>query len=228
MKRFKKHTEKTPLSDTLVRRFDRYIPAEDSQLAECIRWLLMLWRFGKVLCVAAGIVIIAWAAQIIDTSYADISPNFIKGVSTLTTYFLPFFLDLITTSFTYLWQPVLIYLLIILLTRSQIWRKFWCVVGVAGFLLIFVSTLEQSSWKEYRLLPLLLLQGYLFILWLLPRECWNVMGLVISSALGLVILILPDLPTSFDDFGMFGAILVFFLGYLNALASLIQRAGRWL
>jgi hypothetical protein len=41
----------------------------------------------------------------------------------------------------------------------------------------------------------------------------------------LIILISPaDLPTAFDDFGMFGAILAFFLGYLNALASLLQRA----
>jgi hypothetical protein len=75
------------------------------------------------------------------------------------------------------------------------------------------------------MLPLLLIQGYLFALWLLPREVWNVMGLVLSSVLGLIILISPaDLPTAFDDFGMFGAILAFFLGYLNALASLLQRA----
>ena len=73
--------------------------------------------------------------------------------------------------------------------------------------------------------PLLLIQGYLFALWLLPHEAWNVMGLVLSSVLGLIILISPaDLPTAFDDFGMFGAILAFFLGYLNALASLLQRA----
>jgi hypothetical protein len=56
---------------------------------------------------------------------------------------------------------------------------------------------------------------------------WNIIGLLISVFLGLIVLILPDLPTAFDDFGIFGAILAFFLGYLNALASLIQRAVRW-
>ena len=62
------------------------------------------------------------------------------------------------------------------------------------------------------------------MLWLVPREIWNIIGLTISSLFGLIILILPDLPTSFDDFGIFGAILAFFLGYVNLVASLIQRA----
>ena len=64
------------------------------------------------------------------------------------------------------------------------------------------------------------------MLWLVPREFWNILGLLISSTLGVIVLILPDLPTAFDDFGIFSAILVFFLGYLNALANLIQRAVR--
>jgi hypothetical protein len=115
-------------------------------------------------------------------------------------------------------------MLMMLLISSTVWRKFWCLVGVAGFFLLFVAAYEASTWQEYRLLPLLLLQGYMFMLWLLPREAWNVVGLLISGALGLVILLAPDLPTSFDDFGMAGAVAAFFLGYVNAVASLVQRA----
>jgi hypothetical protein len=138
--------------------------------------------------------------------------------------------------------------LIAIFTKSKVWRRFWCLVGVAGFFLLFVSALKEFNWpileefswsaikefssalktfnwEEFSVLPLLLMQGYLFALWLLPREGWNIIGLIISSVFGLIILISPaDLPTAFDDFGMFGAILAFFLGYLNALASLLQRA----
>jgi hypothetical protein len=136
------------------------------------------------------------------------------------------------------------------LTKSQFWRTFWGLVGVAGFFLLFVSALKgfswpaleglswsalkefsravskKFSWQEYRILLLPLVQGYLFTLWLLPREIWNLVGLTISIGFGLMILILPDLPTAFDDFGMFGAVLAFFLGYLNILASLLQRVVR--
>ncbi|PIE31668.1 hypothetical protein CSA56_17605, partial [candidate division KSB3 bacterium] len=84
--------------------------------------------------------------------------------------------------------------------------------------------LQHAGWKEYRMLPLLMVQGYLFLLWLMPREIWNIIGLTISGIVGFIILVLPDLPTAFDDFGMFGAVLAFFLGYLNLLASLLQRA----
>jgi hypothetical protein len=228
IRRSGKQSEKKVGGQRILSVLDRYIPSEDSKLADVIRRIVILWRFGKVLLVVGGLFVIYRAAQIVGTAYMTIPSGLIKGLSKATAYFMPLFLNLLMTSLTYLWQPILLYILIAFLTKSKIWRRFWCLVGVAGFLIIFVSKIEESTWKEYHLLPLLLMQGYLFILWLLPRESWNVVGLVISTALGLIILILPDLPTAFDDFGMFGAILAFFLGYLNALASLLQRAVRWL
>ena len=183
----------------------------------------MFWRFGTIGLVLGGIFLIYKASLIVNTAYTAMPSTLITTLTKSAVYFTPFFLDLLVTSLKYLWQPILMYLLIVVLTKSAIWRKFWCLVGVSLFFLILVSELETTTWKEYHLIPLLILPVYMFLLWLLPREFWNIAGLVIASTLGLIILILPDLPTTIDDFGMFGAILAFFLGYLNALASVIQR-----
>ncbi len=65
--------------------------------------------------------------------------------------------------------------------------------------------LSHADWNDYQRMPLVILQGYLFLLWFLPRELWNFIGLLISSVLGIIVILLPDLPTVFDDFGIFGA-----------------------
>ncbi|MBD3309031.1 hypothetical protein GF339_21660 [candidate division KSB3 bacterium] len=208
----------------ILRRLDRYIPSEDTKLAAWIRRGILAWQVVKGGLVLGGILILLRSAQVISSAYEAVPPLLLKGMTGIALYFFPFFVELITTSLLYLWQPIVVYMLMMLLISSTVWRKFWCLVGVAGFFLLFVAAYEASTWQEYRLLPLLLLQGYMFMLWLLPREAWNVVGLLISGALGLVILLAPDLPTSFDDFGMAGAVAAFFLGYVNAVASLVQRA----
>jgi hypothetical protein len=204
----------------------KYLPSENSTLANLLRQLMIVWKGVKVLCVLCGIVVICKAVLMVGTAYRLIPAWVVTGISKVTVFFIPLFLQLLKTSLLYLWQPILLYVLMACLTKSEFWRKFWCLVGVSGFLIIFVSKIEEFSWKEYQVLPLLLIQGYLFMLWLLPPEFWNIIGLGISTMLGLIILLLPDLPGAFDDFGMFGAILAFFLGYLNALASLVQRVVR--
>lgn len=224
---------------------DKFRALKESPL---FKRLEVVWMFVKFLCVVAGIFVIYKAARIIGSAYTAVPSILFESLSKFIAYFTPLFLELIVKSLKYLWQPILVYVFIAVFTKSKVWRRFWCLVGVAGFLLLFISALKEFNWpvlgefswsgikefsssvktfnwEEFRMLPLLLIQGYLFALWLLPREVWNVMGLVLSSVLGLIILISPaDLPTAFDDFGMFGAILAFFLGYLNALASLLQRA----
>lgn len=204
--------------------FYRYLPKEDSRLAAGIRWLVLVWQGIKWGLVLVGIGVI-WQAILIVRTISP-PPIVLKSVRTLLSYFLPVLWDFITASLNYLWQPIGAYLLIIFFTKSVFWRKFWCLVGVAACLLLFMSSYNEASWKEYQRLPLLIIQGYMFMLWFLPRECWNIIGLLIASILGVIVLILPDLPTAFDDFGIFSAILVFFLGYLNALANVIQRAVR--
>lgn len=210
----------------LFRLFGRFIPSEESRLARWIKKIVFGWKIGKVLLVAGGMVVIYNAGHILYTAYAAMPAWLMTNTGKVAVYFLPLFLELLKKSLTYLWQPILVYLAINLLTHSPFWRRFWCLVGVAWFLLSFVSAFEHVTWKEYSLLALLSMQGYVLLLWFLPRELWNIVGLTFSMTLGLIVLLLPDLPTTFDDFGMFGAILAFFMGYLNALASLIQRIAK--
>ena len=202
----------------------RYLPNEDSQWAEFFRQLIILLRICKGLAVIVGGAL-SWQAWLkIAVVRQLLPPKVLTATTKAIEFFWPFFLDLVNASFEYLASPIAWYLLIAVSVKSLFWRKFWCLVGVSWSLLVFIQAAQQATWQEYHLLPLLILQGYLFMLWLVPREIWNIIGLTISSLFGLIILILPDLPTSFDDFGIFGAILAFFLGYVNLVASLIQRA----
>ncbi|MCP4405764.1 MAG: hypothetical protein GY801_51765 [bacterium] len=210
----------------ILRKLDPYIPAEDSVFALLIKQMIVLFRCCKVAAVIGGIIVIYTVAQMFVKADIRLPPGSTKIFKSVVSAFSPLFLELLSRSLEYLWLPIVLYLLLTLLTKAVLWRKFWCLVGFSWFFLLFVGQVQTTSWKEYHLLPLLMLQSYLFLLWLLPQEIWNIIGLTISLILGLIVLILPDLPTAFDDFGLFGAILVFFLGYLNLLASLIQRAAQ--
>jgi hypothetical protein len=66
-------------------------------------------------------------------------------------------------------------------------------------------------------------QIYLLALWTFPREIWNFLGGIVWFIKSMIILILPDLPGYFDDFGAIGAIFAFIFLYLHTIASLIQR-----
>ncbi len=211
--------------ETYVRRtFNRLIPNEGSKLAEVLRAVCWLLLPMKVVGVLGGVVVVIKAFYTLRQGLPEIPPVLLKGAGSFLGAFSRLFVELFLLSLPYLWQPVALYLLIALFLKHFLWRKFWCLVGVAWFLLLFITGLQHAGWKEYRMLPLLMVQGYLFLLWLMPREIWNIIGLTISGIVGFIILVLPDLPTAFDDFGMFGAVLAFFLGYLNLLASLLQRA----
>jgi hypothetical protein len=189
--------------------------------------LVLTWNWAKWGLVAIGLAILWQAAWSMREVLTTVSPVVVKSLRIAIGFFLPVFLEFIAASLYYLWQPICAYFLIALLTKSFWWRKFWYLVGVAWCVLVLASISNDAGWNDYQRISLLILQGYLFLLWLLPRELWNLMGLLVSSILGIIVILLPDLPTVFDDFGIFGAILLFFLGYLNALASLIQRAVRW-
>jgi len=206
-----------------MRRLARYLPAENTPLAAFIKDLIVLLKITRALTVLIGISIIWDAWQRIRGVTQFFPSAIVKGILKTFEFFWPFFLELFQASISYLWQPILACLLIALLTKSLFWRKFWYLVSLSWYLLDFLDAAQRATWDEYPLLTLMMLQAYLFLLWLVPQELWNLFGLSLSCVLGVVILIMPDLPTAFDDFGMFGAILAFFLGYVNAVASLVQR-----
>lgn len=205
---------------------DKLLPSEDSILANIIRIGFLCWRVGKWLAIFPGILIIYQTVNIVGKLNEEIPGSLLVAFRKAWEYALPLFLELILGSLPYLWLPVFIYILIVLLFKNLFLRKFWNGVAVCGFFLYFLNITRNITWKEYDQLPLLLVQGYLLLLWLLPREIWNLVGLLVSGILGMIILILPDLPSAFDDFGVFAAILTFFLAYLNTIASLVQRAER--
>lgn len=211
------------IRDAIMRRIGRYLPAEDSPFAAFIKDLIVLLKIARALAVLIGVTIIWDAWQRVDGVTRLFPPTVVSGVLKTFEFFWPFFLELFRASVSYLWQPILVCLLIALLAKSVFWRKFWYLVSLSWYLLTFLDAAQQAEWDEYHLLILMMLQAYLFLLWLVPQELWNLFGLSLSCVLGVVILILPDLPSAFDDFGMFGAILAFFLGYVNAVASLVQR-----
>lgn len=184
------------------------------------KYLLSLKNWG----ILAGCLCILAAGFVVYNAFTDIPPTLLKGLHKIVQALGPLFRELIIASLPYIWPPILIYVLIAFLVQSLPQRKFWNLVAVSVFFLYFVFAVKRYSWENYQQIALLAVQLYLLILWIFPREIWNVIGLLISSILGLIILVAPDLPTAFDDFGIFGAVLAFFLGYLNALASLVQRA----
>ena len=211
------------IRNAIMQTFASYLPAEDSPLAAFIKDLIVLLKIARALAVLVGLSIIWDAWQRIHGVTQFFPPAVVKGILKTFEFFWPFFLELFRASLSYLWQPILICLLIALLTKSLVWRKFWYLVCLSCYLQNLLDAAQRAQWDEYHLLTLMMLQAYLFLLWLVPQELWNLFGLSLSCVLGVVILIMPDLPTAFDDFGMFGAILAFFLGYVNAVASLVQR-----
>ena len=208
----------------IFRTVEPYIPAEDSLSALLIKQAITLFRACRLAAVLVGTIVIYRAFQVIVHADIVLPRGSAKALKTIMNAFSPLLLQLLSRSLEYLWLPIVLYLLLSLLTKAVLWRKFWCLVGFSWFFLLFIEHVQTTNWGEYHLLPLLIVQVYLFLLWLLPQEFWNIIGLTISLLLGLIVLILPDLPTAFDDFGLFGAILVFFLGYVNLLAGLIHRA----
>ena len=205
-----------------------YLPAEDTPLAAFIKDLIVLLKIARALAVLVGVSIIYDAWQRVHGVTRLVPQAVVTGMLKTFEFFWPFFLELFRASLSYLWQPILICLLIALLTKSVVGRKFWHLVCLSWYLQNLLDAAQRAHWDEYHLLTLMMLQAYLFLLWLVPQELWNLFGLSLSCVLGVVILIMPDLPSAFDDFGMFGAILAFFLGYVNAVASLVQRVAHWL
>lgn len=212
------------IRDAIIRKGLQYFPAENTPLAAFIKDLIVLLKIARALAVLVGCSIIWDAWQQVHGVTRLFPPTIVKGVLKTFEFFWPFFLELFRASLSYLWQPILACLLIALLIKSAFWRKFWYLVSLSWYLLTFLDAAQRATWDEYHLLILMVLQAYLFLLWLFPQEAWNLIGLSLSCVFGVVILIMPDLPSAFDDFGMFGAILAFFLGYVNAVASLVQRA----
>jgi hypothetical protein len=91
---------------------------------------------------------------------------------------------------------------------------------------IFVLSRLSFSLETLKNVPdiiLYIMQIYLLLLWTVPREVWNFLGGVIFVIQSVIVTIMPDLPTYFDDLGMIFAVFAFIFLYINTVAALIER-----
>lgn len=131
-----------------------------------------------------------------------------------------------------IWFPVLIYLVLSWFVRDHLKKKVFLFVIVsleAAVLVNIVLPLLTSVMFALTRLPFvfcMIIQFYMFLLFLLPNELWNFLGGFVLFLKGTAVILLPDFPTFLDDIGILFAIFFFLFLYLNTLSSLVKRAGK--
>lgn len=131
-----------------------------------------------------------------------------------------------------IWLPAALYLAISWFIRNNLMKKI-VLLAVISFNLLFLANVVFPSpfsllfaFTRLPILFCLLVQLYLFLLFLLPFELWNIPGAIILFVKGSMVTLLPDLPSFADDFGIIMAVFYFVFLYLNTVAALLKRAGR--
>ena len=138
---------------------------------------------------------------------------------------------LILKSLPVIWFPALTYLVLSWFIRNTPARKGALLIVISlQFALIAHIVFPHNGLFLFSItrLPLvftLILQLYMFILFFLPGEIWNFLGAVILLFKGMAVMLLPDLPSFADDFGIILAVFSFLFLYMHTLASLVKRAG---
>lgn len=179
---------------------------------------------GKIsVIIGGGIIIISAVASLINGNWGILG-KIVGATSKTLGFVLPALTRMVFSSLAFIWLPIIAYVLISLITVSRWWRFYLCLVVLGTFILFsqcFIST-DISISNLYQIIAYLS-QIYLLALWTFPREIWNFLGGIVWFIKSMIILILPDLPGYFDDFGAIGAIFAFIFLYLHTIASLIQR-----
>ncbi len=153
----------------------------------------------------------------------------LNGISRVISYCVPYLLKLIIKSIVFLWPPILSYIIIGIITTSRWWRFYLCLCMLAVSILIlnhFVFAKMDFSIETLKEIPTIfmyIIQIYILLLWTFPREIWNFIGGILFAIYSLMITIMPDLPTYFDDLGMIFAVFAFIFLYINTIASITQR-----
>ena len=149
---------------------------------------------------------------------------FYKAFSKIIGFGVPHFFKLVLSSIALIWLPIAIYVMISLITVSLWWRFFLCLVTLCGFILVVKALLfKDFSLKSVPELLIYITQIYLLLLWVIPRELWNLAGGAVWFVESVVVTLLPNLPGYFDDIGIVAAIFAFIFLYLHTIASLVQR-----
>ena len=146
------------------------------------------------------------------------------AINSIISFAIPRFVELILASLTCLWLPIVLYIGISIITVSQWGRFYLCLATLCGFVLtIETAVFSNISLSSIFEILIYLMQIYLLLLWTVPREVWNFIGGAFFLLQGIIVLVIPDLPGYFDDFGFITAIFSFIFLYLHTTASLVQR-----
>lgn len=186
-------------------------------------------RAIKTAAVLIGLYLIYAAATVLISGNWTALQKVVSGSSKVIGFCLPYLMILVTKSLLFLWPPILAYMLIGILTTSRWWRFYLCLSALAAAILLlnkFVFSQLDLSFDTLKQVPdifLYIMQVYLLLLWTVPREVWNFVGGIIFAIQSLIVTVMPDLPTYFDDLGMILAIFTFIFLYINTIASVIQR-----
>ena len=67
------------------------------------------------------------------------------------------------------------------------------------------------------------MQVYILVLWTVPRVFWNLIGGIFFAIQSAVVMLVPDLPGYFDDFGVIMAIFAYIFIVINTVADPIKK-----
>ena len=185
-------------------------------------------KITEILAYIAGTLIILATVSSLISGQWGVASKLLKlslaAITKIIGFGLPYFVKLLLASWKHLWLPILLYTVISLFTASRWGRFYLCLATLCGFILTFKTVvLNDISFSSLPDLLIYCMEVYLLLLWTFPREVWNFIGGAFCLLQGAIVLVIPDIPGYFDDFGLIAAIFAFLFLYLHTTASLVQR-----
>ncbi len=178
----------------------------------------------KIAAIVLGTFIIGFASYIIIGGNWEICGKIIASVSKIMIFCIPFLIKMFLWSLTYIWPPIIVYVIISFITISKMWRFFLGLVALCGFFIFaYYGFLQHIKISNFYYIFMYIMQIYLLALWIIPKELWNIASGVVWMIGSVIITIFPDLPTYFDDLGMIFGLFIFVFIYLHTIAMIIQR-----
>ena len=192
---------------------------------------IKIWtpRVIKTSIILIGLYLIYAAITVLVSGNWSALQTIFSGLFKVIHFCIPYLLILITKSLFFIWPPILAYMLIGIITTSRCWRFFLCLSVLASAIILLnrlVFSHIDFSFNTLQQVPnifLYIMEIYLLLLWTVPRELWNFIGGFLLAIQSLIVTVMPDLPSYFDDLGMILAIFAFIFLYINTIASIIQR-----
>ncbi len=144
------------------------------------------------------------------------------------------FVKLVIHTLQYIYIPLLLYLSVCLFVKKKFTRVYLFTVLFSVYLVLFFEVVLPSGFdipgNLFRIHKIIiaLIQIYIFAALIIPYWMSTVLASLFFVVKSLLVFILPDLPTRFDDFGIILALFIFTFLYLNTIVYLSKAAGKFL